>query len=191
MTKEVQLQIGDSAPQIIARDCYGAPVNLANYRDKHVLLVFMRYSGCPFCNLAIHRLTLEYKLLAKNGCEVIAFMQSTEANVKKNIYDRHKIKPPYPIVADKNNKFYNLYGVNQSAVAAARSIKEIPFWLKSVFEYGFRQTELDGNMLLVPAMFLVSPGSQPGEQTIIKAEYGQSFYDHRTFTSIYEPLTFK
>jgi len=183
---QTKLQAGDTAPQFTAVDTDGNTVDLASYKGRHVMVVFLRYSGCPWCNLAIHRLTLESKLLERNGCKVIAFVQSAKDDVKANIYDRHTLKPPFPIIPDASMKFYEMYGVGTSLSAATRSIKDIPYWLKSVFEHGFKQTKFDGNMLVVPAMFLISKG----DQKIIKAEYSSSFYEHQTFTDVYESLTF-
>lgn len=182
-----KLRDGDSAPQFQATDVLGIDINLADYKDKFVLLVFLRYSGCPWCNLTLHRLTLEYPMLQQNGCEVIAFVQSSADNITANMYGRQQPRPPFPIIGDPERHYYDLYGVGTSVKAAARSIVDIPYWLKAVYEHGYKQTKIDGNMLIVPATFLVGADSQE----VIKVEYSSSFYDHATFTSIYEPLVFK
>lgn len=186
MKRLKQLRAGTSAPRFKTTDVLGGRVDMAAYDDSYTLLVFLRYSGCPWCNLAIHRLSMEYQMLSKNGCRVIAFVQSEADNIHKNIYGRHKVRPQYPIIGDPDRRLYDLYGVGESRMAAVRSIPDIPYWLKAVFVHGFPQTEVDGNLLMVPAMFLVGRG----EQKIIQAEYGSSFYDHSTFTDIYEQLTF-
>lgn len=180
------LLAGDTAPGFAMTDVNGNKVDLAHMQSNHVLLVFLRYAGCPWCNLTIHRLTLEYPLLAKQGCEVVAFVQSDNDSIRRNIYDRHDAKPPFPIIADPTMEIYEQYGVRPSLSAVAKSIKDIPYWMKSALRKGYPQTGIDGNMLLVPAMFLVAP--KTGK--IIQAEYASSFYDHESFTRIYEPLTF-
>ncbi len=180
------LEAGDPAPQFQTIDASGEKVDLANYKDDFVLLVFLRYAGCPWCNLAIHRLSIEHNLLVKNGCRVLTFVQSTTENVQKNIYDRHDNRPPFPIIADQKRVFYDQYAIKTSLKAAAKSVIDIPYWLQSVFKHGHRQVDVDGNMLLVPAQFLVSPG----DQKIVLADYGSSYYEHETFTAIYEHLTF-
>jgi peroxiredoxin len=184
---QIQLRPGDPAPQFRMEDALGHAVSLQDYKNKHVLLVFLRYSGCPLCNLSIHRLTMEYPMLSRNGCEVIAFVQSDAPAIKKHIYDRHKNRPQYPIIGDNQRKLYKKYGVRSSIRAAVLSIKDIPYWIKSAYGLNFKQTEIDGDLLLVPALFLVAPDTQ----TIVTADYGTSFYDHQTFTKIYEPLIFK
>lgn len=169
----------------------GDAVSLSKYEGKFVLLVFLRYAGCPWCNLTIHRLSLESKLLAKQGCDIIAFVQSSKDNIMSNVYDKHVVKPPFPIIADPNMDIYKRYGVQVSAMksfqAVARSIAKIPHWVHAVKEHGFKQQKLDGNLFVVPAMFLVK--SSP--QTIVFAAYGSNFYDHETFATVYRHLVFR
>ena len=181
-----QLHIGSLAPDFTATDVFGSEVRLSDYHPRSVLVVFLRYSGCPWCNLALHRLTVESELLKKHNCEIIAFIQSTEENVKNNIYKRHAKTPQFPIIADPDRKIYDMYGVTSSFIAAARSITKIPYWIHSVRKHGYAQTSVDGDLLLVPAMFLVSGHSNK----ILLASYGKSFYEHETFTSVYEQLGF-
>lgn len=180
------LATGSMAPDFTASDVFGKKVHLRAYHSQTVLLVFLRYSGCPWCNLALHRLTIESELLKKQNCEIIAFIQSTDKNVKNNIFKRHAKTPQFPIIADPDRKIYDMYGIQNSLVAAARSITKIPYWLHSVRKEGYTQTTVDGNLLLVPAMFLVSGHTNK----ILLASYGKSFYEHETFTSIYEQLGF-
>lgn len=186
-SSNISLAAGDIAPHFTAEDVFGKPVGLATFKSKFVMLVFLRYAGCPWCNLTIHRLSLEYPLLKKDGCEVIAFVQSTPENIKKNIYERHAIRPPFPIVPDQERTYYNLYGVRPSVAAAFHSITDIPHWIKSVRKHGFKQTEVDGSLLMVPAMFLV----EPSRRRIVMSQYSASFYDHSTFTDIYQSLIFE
>lgn len=129
---------------------------------------------------------MEYPLLKQNNCEVVAFIQSTPDNIIENIYNRHARKPEFPIIADKERKIYNLYGIRASAKAAFKSVMKIPYWAHAVKEHGFKQTKIDGNLFLAPAMFLISGRNNK----ILMAAYSSSFYEHETFTRIYELLGF-
>ena len=100
---------GQMAPRFSAVDVMGKKTSLTHKNSRYVLLVFMRYSGCPWCNLAIHRLALEYPILQENGCEVITFIQSPASGIIKNIYERHARQPQFSIVADPDSKYYDLY----------------------------------------------------------------------------------
>jgi peroxiredoxin Q/BCP len=181
-----QLTIGQKAPEFSVTNVLGKNVNLKRLYPSSILIVFLRYSGCPWCNLALHRLAMEYPLLKKQNCEVIAFIQSTPENVKENIYKRHAKRPPFPIVADQERKIYDLYGVQDSVAALGRSITKIPYWVHAVRKHGYKQTKIDGDFFLVPAMFLVSGRSGK----ILLESYGSSFYEHETFTLVYEKLGF-
>ena len=139
------LPVGTLAPNFKVKDVKGKSVELKSLHPKSVLIVFLRYSGCPWCNLALHRLTMEYPLLKKHNCEVIAFIQSTTENVQTNIIKRHDKKPPFPVIADIDRKIYDLYGVQNSVMAFARSMKEIPHWVHAVRKDGFKQKEIDGD----------------------------------------------
>jgi peroxiredoxin Q/BCP len=178
---------GQNAPNFKAIDVFGSPVNLAEYDSGYTLLVFLRYSGCPWCNLAIHRLTLEYKRLTDKKCDVIVIVQSNRQNIVNNIYDRHTPKPPFPIIPDHEMKLYKRYGVEISKRAVFGFIYHLPEWLESVRKLGYSQKKLDGNFFLVPAWFLINNRTRK----IVRSEAGVSFYEHETFISIYDSLTFK
>lgn len=186
MHMTARLTVGSKAPAFTVPDVMGKKISLSNYAGKNVLVVFLRYAGCPWCNLAIHRLAMEYPLLAEQGCEVIAFVQSDQQAIMVNIYERHARTPAFPIIADSGRKIYGKYGIQLSVIAAAKSITNIPSWVHAVKDHGFKQTKLDGKFFLVPAWFLIDGDSKK----ILKAHYGSSFYEHETFTEIYEKLTF-
>lgn len=120
-------RINQKAPQFSTTDIFGDKVNLGAYKDGYTLLVFLRYSGCPWCNLAIHRLSLEYKRLQEYKCQIIAFVQSDKAGVVKNIYERHELRPQFPIIADHDMRFYEQYGVDSSIPGTLREITKIPY----------------------------------------------------------------
>ncbi len=178
---------GQKAPNFKSKDVFGSQVNLAEYNSGYTLLVFLRYSGCPWCNLAIHRLTLEYKRLTDKKCHVIVIVQSNRQNIVDNIYDRHKPKPPFPVIPDHEMKLYKLYGVEISKLAVFGFIRHLPQWLEAVRKLGYSQKKLDGNFFLVPAWFLINNRTRK----IIKSDRGVSFYEHESFISIYDSLTFK
>lgn len=174
-------------PSFSVTDARGKKLRLENYKSKYILVVFLRYAGCPYCNLAVHRLSIEYEKLKDNGCEVIAFVQSSEENIVKNIYNRHAKKPQFSIVADPKLEVYKKYGVGVDVAASLKDITKIPYWLEAVRKHGFKQTTIDGNLFLVPAWFLINTE----KKKIVKQQRGVSFYDHETFIDIYDSLIFK
>jgi peroxiredoxin Q/BCP len=181
-----KLKDGEAAPDFTATDMAGKKITLSKLKNRYVLLVFLRYAGCPWCNLAIHRLALEYPFFEENDCRVIAFIQSEKSAINENIYERHSVKPAFSIVADHAREFYELYGVGTSITRTVRSITKIPAWVHSVKHHGFKQTKIDGNLFIVPAAFIIDVRSQK----IIKTGYGKDFYDEETFVDLYQSIMF-
>lgn len=175
------------APHFDAQDVYGKKVDLAEIKSRYTLLVFLRYAGCPFCNLAIYRLSLEYERLKAESCEIIAFVQSSKEMVKKNIYERHDPKPQFSIIPDHDMTFYDKFDVGPSVLGSLPAITKIPFWLESVYKQGFSQQTMDGKFFMVPAWFLVN--NETGK--IVQTARGVSLYNQESFIPIYESLIFK
>jgi len=176
--------LNQKPPRFNTTDIFGNKVNLSDLDDNYTLLVFLRYAGCPWCNLTIHRLTLEHKRLRENKCHVIAFVQSEKEEIIKNIYDRHKIKPQFPIISDQQRVIYNKYAVKPSLRGSLGAITKIPFWVQSVKKHGYKQTSVDGNLFMVPAWFLINNRTEK----IVKSKHGFSLYDQEAFIDIYDTL---
>lgn len=174
-------------PKIKAQDVFGKTIDFSKLDSEYILLVFLRYSGCPWCNLALHRLTLEYKELTANKCEVVAFVQSDKESILKNIYERHNPKPPFSIIPDSEMVFYKMYNVKASVTGFVKGLTKIPQWLKATSELGYKQTEIDGSFFLVPGWFLYSNRTNQ----IVKQQRGISLHSHKAFLEIYDSLYFK
>lgn len=181
MTKR---SVGEIAPDINARDARGKNVSFETIESPYVLIAFLRYAGCPFCNLSIHRFAMEHKLLLDSGCEVLAFIQSDADAIEKNIYGRHKVTPNFPIVPDSDKEFYKLFNVTPSYKNTYKMIKDIPHWIHAVKDHGFTQGKVDGNFLIAPALFLVHTKTRK----ILHADYASDLFEHETFSPIYDKI---
>jgi len=180
MMKLKKLKVGQTAPNFNKKDIFGRNIDLSEYKDEKLLLCFFRYAGCPWCNLAIHHLTLSYPLFEKQNLKVIVFIQSKPENIKKYIIKRHNPSPKFPIIADPERTIYNLYGVDDSLNAAAKSLVKLPSWVQSTFIKGLKQGKIDGSFTLVPAQFLIGPR----KLKIYKVKYGVDYYDHLPFVDV-------
>jgi peroxiredoxin Q/BCP len=173
MAKLQKLQYGQVAPDFSVTDITGMHINLQDYEGQKLVVCFFRFAGCPWCNLAIHRLTIEYPKFEKLGLKLVVFIESDEDNIKKYIVDRHTPKPPFPLISDIGHKIYDQYGVEPSVAAYIRSVKKWPSWAYSVNKLGFKQGKVDGSAFMVPAQFLIDGN----DFTIYKASYGVDYYD--------------
>ena len=185
MSPQRRLRTGDKIPDFWMRDINGNEVDSRKFK-KTTLVVFLRYAGCPFCSLAIYRLAHEHKLLKKNGCDVVAFVQSNSRNIEEFLLPQQPNVPPFPIIPDEDQDIYRLFGVRSSAVKATKyTAKNASHWIDAVMRKQFKQTSFDGAAFLVPAYFLVDKHG-----VIQLANYDASFYEDEVFTPIYEQLTF-
>ncbi|MBC7512100.1 AhpC/TSA family protein [Candidatus Saccharibacteria bacterium] len=185
MKPQRRLKVGDKIPDFWTRDIHGSEIDSREFTGN-TLVVFLRYAGCPFCNLAIARLSKEYTLLKQNKCDVVAFVQSTESNIESNIIQRQELTPPFPIVSDQPQDIYKLFGVAPNIVKTAHyTAKNAAHWVDAAMRKGYQQANIDGSAFIVPAYFLVD------KRGVVQiADYGASFYDDSVFTPIYEYLTF-
>lgn len=180
-----RLKVGDTVPDFWTRDINGNEVDSRDIKNN-TLFVFLRFAGCPFCNLAIYRLAHEHRLLKKSGCDVIAFVQSTGESIEENILQQQDEQPPFPIVADQPQDIYRLFGVTPNMAKAAKyTAKNATHWIDAVFKKKFKQTSFDGQAFMVPAYFLIDKHG-----VIQLVNYDASFYEDSIFTPIYEQLTF-
>lgn len=178
-----KLKNGDEAPNFSVVDINGQRVEINNNNGKKILLSFFRYSGCPWCNLAIYRLTQMTPDLEAQGVKVICFVQSTREDIVNNVVNRHDPKPPFTIVPDPNKEVYSLYAVEESALKYFTSLKKAPEWIYSSYKLHFRQPKVDGSVTLVPAQFLID-----SDGILIKVHYGTDYADDMTYSEIKDAI---
>lgn len=192
IVKPTQLVPGKPAPDFTAVAVSGKTVSLADYKGKKLLICFFRYAGCPFCNLALHRLQVAVPQLEELGLNIVAFMQSEPENIQRYIYERHTPAPTFPIIADPDRTYYNLYGVQESVKPLSRAPLQIPSWLKATLWHGYKQGKIDGSVSMVPAHFM----TDPYDGTIYKASYSSDYFqdwpmieilDYAQFGAVHNP----
>ena len=93
MAKNTFLRAGQSAPDFTMMDAKGGRFTLSDFKGKSsVVLVFLRYAGCPICQLALHDLKDAYDEFAARGAEVAAFVQSPAETIKKSGVKKKRAK---------------------------------------------------------------------------------------------------
>jgi peroxiredoxin len=114
MENNIVLKAGESAPGFAAADVNGTPVRLADYRGRgQVLVVFLRFAGCPLSRLYLQELRAAHDDFESAGIAVIAVLQSSKENIQKI---RVK-KFPFIIIPDPEAKLYEIYGVGHADAA--------------------------------------------------------------------------
>jgi len=161
------------APIFVIKDIFGRTIDLNAYADKRVFIGFFRHAGCPFCNLRVHALTKVHPELKAKGLEMIFFFESKEGVLLRSIF--HKEVSPIPLISDPEKKWYDAYGLENSAYKSA--VSHITSFVQTAYQA--RKVGVPIHMMAdgesintIPAEFLVDKGL-----LIKKVHYSQGLND--------------
>lgn len=102
------LTVGSKAPAFKGKDQTGNTISLADYKGKKLILFFYPKDNTPGCTAEACSLRDNYKLLQKNGFELLGVSVDDEKSHQKFIA---KFELPFPLLADTEQKVVNAYGV--------------------------------------------------------------------------------
>jgi thioredoxin-dependent peroxiredoxin len=101
------LQVGDKAPDFTVNDQDGKPVRLSDLKGKKVVLYFYPKDMTPGCTTEACNLRDNYKVLQKQGFEVLGVSTDTE-KLHKKFAEKEKL--PFRLLADTNKAIHESYG---------------------------------------------------------------------------------
>jgi thioredoxin-dependent peroxiredoxin len=101
------LQPGDKAPDFKVNDENGNLVSLKDFKGKKLVLYFYPKDMTPGCTAESCNLRDNYKMLQKQGYEVLGISTDTEKSHQKFIA---KEKLPFHLLADPDKKVHEAYG---------------------------------------------------------------------------------
>jgi peroxiredoxin Q/BCP len=101
------LNVGDRAPDFTVNDQDGKPVKLSDLKGKKVILYFYPKDMTPGCTAEACNLRDNYKLMQKQGFEVLGVSTDNEKLHKKFI---EKEKLPFRLLSDINKTVHEAYG---------------------------------------------------------------------------------
>lgn len=160
---------GTAVPIFEAEDAHGHTWQIPDdFKDKILVLVFLRHLGCPLCMRRIDELKDEYSRIKDIGAELMVMVQSTKVRVEK--YSEKK-SIPFPLVSDKEKKIYSLFGVERGGLAAFLAPRVLKESAKATLK-GYFHGALEGDELQKPAEFIVGKSGK-----IEWAHYGEDISD--------------
>ena len=176
----MRLKKNNVAPYFSAGTIDKGRFDLSTPRSKPTMLAFFRYASCPFCNLRVHELIKNYENLHKN-LDIILIFQSPKDKIIKYVI---KDSMPYAIIADPDERLYDLYSVEISWLGFAKAMGlRLPQIFKALFKHNFRPGTMEGNIHRIPADIIID-----SDNKIIKAHYGKDIGDHLELSEIYKIL---
>ncbi|HEU5290084.1 MAG TPA: thioredoxin-dependent thiol peroxidase [Cyclobacteriaceae bacterium] len=101
------LTAGSKAPDFTSKDQDGKEVKLSDFRGKKLVLYFYPKDMTPGCTAESCNLRDNYKVLLKQGYEVLGVSTDNEKSHKKFI---EKEKLPFSLLADTDKSLHSKYG---------------------------------------------------------------------------------
>lgn len=102
------IESGITAPDFELPDETGTLRRLSDYRDKTVVLYFYPKDDTPGCTAEACNFRDDYSAYEKAGVEILGVSPDT---VKSHVKFKQKYSLPFPLLADKDHKVCELYGV--------------------------------------------------------------------------------
>ena len=173
----MQLKVNQNSPEFNGIDLNGKTISLNNYKNKKVLISFLRGASCAFCNMRVHELIKNYSELQKNNIEIITVFTSSKTEMEKYV---GKQQAPFPMVPNPSLSLYKKFGVEYSHLGMfVAMFKRMPTLIKSMGKGMFGLKSLF-DVPSLPADFLIN---EKGGIEI--AYYGKDYGDHLTIDDIF------
>jgi peroxiredoxin len=154
MSSKTKLKAGMQAPDFTVADANGREYSLGQLRgSKSAVLVFLRYAGCPICQLSLQQLKNAHAEFEARNAQVMAFVQSPAQTV---LQSGDVSAFPFPIIPDPDERIYKLFGVGSGGLGALLAPRTLQRGIQATLK-GHRQGKMEGNTWQLPGDFIVDP----------------------------------
>lgn len=103
-----KIEEGHAAPNFSGKTQSGREVSLADFKGKKLIIFFYPQDNTPTCTTEACNLRDNYKLLKKQGFEVIGISADSERKHQNFI---RKFHLPFDLIADTGRDIINAFGV--------------------------------------------------------------------------------
>ncbi len=173
----MRLQTNTPAPAFETTDVFDAPFSLEAAKGSKVLLAFMRFAGCPVCNLRVHELRKNADRFKKQNIKVVLVYESSKETMREYLKDEAF---PFTFIADPQNKLYDLYSVEKSLGKLLSSLfKGMMAKVQAGQKLYKKKPTDDGKVTRMNAEFLIDAGGK-----IVKAHYAEFLGDDLPISAI-------
>ena len=150
-------QPGDPAPDVTLLESGLREVALSSYwQSRPAVAVFLRYFGCPFCQMQVVKLRDDRERLETEGAAIVLIGQG---NAQEEAAFREARRVPFPILVDTNRRAYRAYGLGRGSPMQLYGPRVgLPF-LRANMGRETRQRGLHGGSFLqMPGTFVIDTG---------------------------------
>ncbi len=164
-----QLKVGDKAPNFqfdtpwkSAQDFY------ETIQRQDAVFVFLRYHGCPVCQMEMANLKRDIELFNQKRARVFVFLQSSTATLIPLLKEGDW---SFDIVCDPKGIIFQLYAVEPGGIMKYLHPAGLIAAIKATIR-GFVHGKFEGKETQLPAAFIVK-----SDKTIKYAYYGKHASD--------------
>lgn len=104
----ITLEVGEKAPEFVAKDQDGKSISLSNFKGKKLILYFYPKDNTPGCTAEACNLNDNYSELTEKGFEVVGVSPDSIESHQKFIA---KYNLSFHLIADPEKQVVNQYGV--------------------------------------------------------------------------------
>ena len=102
------MNIGDKAPEVLGTDQNGKEIKVSDYKGKKIVLYFYPKDSTPGCTSQACNLRDNYSELQRQ-CYVVIGASIQDEKSHKRFIEKNNL--PFPIIADKDLKLVETFGV--------------------------------------------------------------------------------
>lgn len=167
-----KLTVGEKMPNFTYDTPYEQNLTLAETAGKapKTALVFLRYYGCPICQLDIQELADSYAEITAKGGQLLVVLQSKPELLAEKLGSKDAL--PYPIICDPEMKLYKDFCIEPAASMAKMADAKVMLKIAKATAKGYKHGEYEGEELQLPAAFVVNSDCE-----ILYAHYAKSLGD--------------
>ncbi len=119
-----KLAIGDKAPDFKFKTPWGGELNFYDAAGNNpAVLIFLRYYGCPVCQMEMAKIKQEIDLVRQKGGRVFVVLQSASETIASLRITFSRVDGfskrddfPFKIICDPQGKVFQLYGVEAGGI---------------------------------------------------------------------------
>ena len=150
---------------------------------KPLMLIVLRYIGCPSCRYDVHMLQVNHERFAEKGVSVAVVMQSTPESIRSALQDEPL---SFPIICDPEYKIYNDLEIRpaesrEEMLGGEEAARKFMKKREAIQALGYTHGEYEGIEEQLPAFFYMD-----GDLKLRAAHYAKGIGDMPTVEEMLE-----
>ena len=164
-----RISAGTTSPDFTFETPWEKSLKFHDFLKKdEALLIFLRYIGCPLCQLKISEIKKGMKQFKATNTNIFIVLQSRPEIIRETTNENDL---PITIVCDPDMKIFKLYEVYPGSIFRYITPGVLKKALQAKKE-GFAHGKSEGKELQLPAVFLIDT-----DKTVRYAYYGKNIGD--------------